>query len=298
MKRRSSRLRYWLNLSVITALSLALAFFILVLYVSNRWAESHRHPGRYIPTGEWLGESGVPYQDVELTTADGVNLAAWHTPTKNGIVILVAHGYNGARPEDIHAMFAQNGYGVISWDFRAHGASGGETCSLGYYEQLDAEAALDYALSQPGVEHIGAWGGSMGGATMLLTAAKRPEIEAVVSDSAFPTLEDVIKLNTPIKIMQPFVLFFAEQQTGVGLDQVRPVDAIAKISPRAVLVIDGWEGSAIVMNSPHRLFDAAGEPKELWMEDGVPHLGMFGHDPQKYERRVIGFFDEYLVEIK
>lgn len=296
MKRHTSRLRYWLNLSVMTALSLALAFFILIVYTSSRWAESHRHPGRYVPTGEWLRENDIPYRDVELTAVDGVKLAAWYTPAKNGAVILVAHGYNGARPENIYEMFARNGYGVLSWDFRAHGASGGETCSLGYYEQLDAEAALDYVLSQPGVEHVGAWGGSMGGATMILTAAKHPEIEALVSDSAFPSLEDVVRLNMPIQIMQPFVLFFAEQQSGFDLDQVRPVEAIAKISPRAVFVIDGWEGSAVAMNSPYRLFDAAGEPKELWVEEGVPHLGMYDHNPAEYKKRVIGFFDRLLTE--
>ena len=279
MKRHPSRLRYWLNLSAMTALSLALTFFILVLYTSNRWVQSFLYPARVIPPGTSLTENNIPFEEVKLTTMDGIRLAAWYTPAENGSVILVAHGYGGNRPEDIHVMLARNGYGVLAWDARAHGESGGETCSLGYYEQLDAEAALIYALSQPEVEHVGAWGGSMGAATMILTAAKHPEIEAVVSDSAFPTLEDVVRLNTPIKIMQPFVLFFAEQKTGVDLDQVRPVEAIAKISPRAVLVIDGWEGSAIVMNSPHRLFDAAGEPKGLWVEDGVPHLGMYDHNP-------------------
>ena len=209
-------------------------------------------------------------------------------------MILVAHGYNASRPEDIYVMFAQHGYGVLAWDFRAHGQSGGDTCSLGYYEQLDVEAALDFALSQPDVEHVGAWGGSMGAATVILTASKRPEIEAVVSDSAFPSLEDVMRLNTPIKIMQPFVLFFGEWLSGSEMDQVRPVDEIAKISPRAVFIIDGWEGGAIAMNSPYRLFDAAGEPKQLWVEDGVPHLTMYANDPTGYEKRVIGFFDEHL----
>ncbi len=293
-KRQPSRLRYWLNLSAMTVLSLASTFFILILYTSNRWAQIHRHPPRNIPAGARLVENGIPYKEIKLKTLDGINLSAWYTPPQNGAVILVAHGYGGARPEEIYVMLAQNGYGVLAWDARAHGASGGETCSLGYYEQYDAEAALDYALSQPGAKHIGAWGGSMGGATMILTAAKHLEIEAVVSDSSFPSLEDVVRLNTPIRIMQPFVPFFAEQQSGFDLDQVRPVDEIGKISPRAVLVIDGWEGSAIVMNSPHRLFNAAGEPKELWVEDGVPHLGMQGHDPQKYENRVIGFFDKHL----
>jgi fermentation-respiration switch protein FrsA (DUF1100 family) len=295
MKRSLSHFRYWLNLSVMTVLSLALAFFILVLYASNRWAQNHRHPPRNIASGAWLGENKIPYEEVELETADGVNLAAWYTPPENGAVILVAHGYSGARPEDIYVMLAQNGYGVLAWDFRAHGGSGGETCSLGYYEQVDAEAALKYVLFQPDVKHIGAWGGSMGAATMLLTAAKHPKIEAVVSDSAYPSLEDVIRLNTPIQIMQPFVLFFAERQNGVDLDQVRPVDAIAKISPRAVFIVDGWDGSAVTMNSPYRLFDAAGKPRELWVEDGVPHLGMYGYNPLEYEKRVIVFFNEYLI---
>ncbi|MBI5951770.1 MAG: alpha/beta hydrolase [Chloroflexi bacterium] len=296
MKSKPSRLRYWLNLTAMTVLSLALAFFILVLYASNRWAQSHRYPARNVSTGAWLRENDIPYQDVKLTTTDGVDLAAWYTPPQNGAVILVAHGYNSGRPEDMYVMFAKNGYGVLAWDFRAHGESGGETCSLGFYEQLDAEAALTFALSQPGVEHVGAWGGSMGAATMILAAAEHPEIEATVSDSAFPSLEDVIRLNTPIRIMQPFVLFFAEQQGGFDLDQVRPVDEIAKISPRAVFIIDGWAGAAVVMNSPQRLYDAAGEPRQLWMADGIPHLATYSYFPTEYEERVIAFFDDYLLE--
>jgi fermentation-respiration switch protein FrsA (DUF1100 family) len=294
MKNDKSRLRYWFNLSAMTGFLLALTFLILVLYASNRWVESYLHPARIYPTGALLAENNIPYQDIELTTKDGVKLAAWYTPPKNGAVILVAHGYNASRPEDIYVMFARQGYGVLAWDFRAHGQSGGETCSLGYYEQLDVEAALDYALIQPEVEHIGAWGGSMGAATVILTAAKRPEIEAVVSDSAYPSLEDVMRLNVPINMMQPFMLFFGEQLSGAKIDQVRPVDEVAKISPRAVFIIDGWDGAAIAMNSPYRLFDAASEPKKLWVEEGVPHLAMYGYDTVEYEKRVIGYFDEYL----
>jgi fermentation-respiration switch protein FrsA (DUF1100 family) len=294
MKKKRFGFRYWFNLIALAVLSLSLTFLIIVFYASSRWVQSYRHPARIIPTGAWLIENNIPYQEIELITKDGIKLSAWYTPPKNGSVILVAHGYNASRPENIYVMFAQHGYGVLAWDFRAHGQSGGDTCSLGYYEQLDVEAALDFALAQPDVDHIGAWGGSMGAATVILTAAKRTEIEAVVSDSAYPSLEDVMKLNTPIKIMQPFVLFSGEWLIGAGMDQVRPVDEVAKISPRAVFIIDGWEGGAIAMNSPHRLFDAAGETKQLWVEEGVSHLAMYANNPIEYEKRVIGFFDEYL----
>jgi fermentation-respiration switch protein FrsA (DUF1100 family) len=292
------RLRYWLNLITITILSLSLTFFILVIYASNRWVQSYLHPVRIIPTGDLLKKNNIPYQEIELTTQDGIKLAAWYTPPNaegSGAVILVAHGYNAMRPEEIYAMFARNGYGVLAWDFRAHGQSGGDISTLGYYEQLDVEAALDYALAQPDITHLGAWGGSMGAATVILTAAKHPEIEAMVSDSAFPSLEDVMNLNMPFKFMRPFMLFFGKWSSGADIDQVRPVDKIGKISPRAVFVIDGWEGGAILMNSPYRLYDAAGEPKQIWVEKGVPHLGMYGNNPQLYEKRVINFLDEYLL---
>ena len=294
MKDHKSRLRYWINLITITILSFSLTLLIFTIYASNRWVQSYLYPARIIPTGKWLAENNIPYQELELKTKDGINLAAWYTPPQNGSIILVAHGYNGNRPENIYVMLAKHGYGVLAWDFRAHGQSGGERCSLGYYEQLDVESALNYALAQPDVEHVGAWGGSMGASTVILTAAKHPEIEAVVSDSAFPTLEDVMRLNTPIKIMQPFVLFFGESLSGADLDQVRPVDEISKISPRAVLIIDGWRDAAAAMNSPYRFFDAAGEPKQLWVEEGVPHLAMYDRDPEGYEKRVIDFFDAYL----
>jgi fermentation-respiration switch protein FrsA (DUF1100 family) len=291
-------LRYWLNLVILTILSLLLTFFIITIYASDAWSKAFLHPGRFIPTGDLLKKNNIPFQNIELTTKDGVKLAAWYTPPHaegSGALILVAHGYNANRPEDIYAMFAQHGYGVLVWDFRAHGQSGGDISTLGYYEQLDVEAALDYALAQPDVKHIGAWGGSMGAATVILTAAKRTEIEAVVADSAYPSLEDVMRLNIFIGFMRPLVILFGEWNSGAKMDEVRPVDGIGKISPRAVFVIDGWNGGAIAMNSPYRLYDAAKEPKQIWVEQGVPHLGMYGNDPQVYEKRVFDFFDEWLL---
>ena len=121
---------------------------------------------------------------------------------KNGAVILVAHGYGDKRAEDFYALFASHGYGVIAWDFRAHGESEGDFSSLGYYETLDAKAALDFALAQPGVEHVGAWGGSMGAVTMIRATAQYPEIEALVADSPYATLEDEMDLRVPFPIMR------------------------------------------------------------------------------------------------
>jgi fermentation-respiration switch protein FrsA (DUF1100 family) len=208
----------------------------------------------------------------------------------------VAHGYGDKRAEVFHALFASHGYGVIAWDFRAHGESEGEFSSLGYYETLNAKAALDFALAQPGVEHIGAWGGSMGAVSMIRAAAQYPEIEALVADSPFASLEDEMDLRVPFSIMRSLIRFFAERRSGVTLDQVRPVDEIALISPRPVFLIQGMNDGMVPLDSAQRLYDAAGEPRQLWTEHDVPHLNMYAFYKARYTKRVIKFFDEYLLK--
>src|SRR6185436_4215900 len=129
------------------------------------------HPPRIIPPGNTLRKYKIPFQALDLITEDGVRLSAWYTPPRKGAVILLAHGYGDNRPEWIHALLAKKGYGILAWDARAHGESDGDISTIGYLEVLDVRAALDYVLAQPGVEHIGAWGGSMGGATLIRAAA-------------------------------------------------------------------------------------------------------------------------------
>ncbi|MBI3168191.1 MAG: alpha/beta fold hydrolase [Chloroflexi bacterium] len=292
-------IRYWLNLFSAAVLFVIVGILAVTLIFTNRWTQSVLHPpSRTPPTGDLFKTEGIEFESVTLTTEDGLDLAAWYTSPQNGAVILIAHGYNDNRPESIYAMFVENGYGALAWDFRAHGGSDGGMSTLGYYERMDVEAALDFALAQEGAEHVGAWGGSMGAATLILSAAEHPEIEALVADSAYPSLEDVLRLNMPVKLFQPFVLFWGEYYSGAGIDDVNPVGIIGKISPRPVFVIDGWEGGAMAMNSPYRLYDAANEPKEIWVKDGIPHMGMFANDPAQYQSKVVHFFEAWLLNKK
>lgn len=282
---------YWIRLM----LTVIFFIFFALVVVSYRQASNYLHPARQIPSRTLLQEQGVEVQEIELITEDNVRLAAWYTPPKNGAVILVAHGYGSSRLEHFHSLFASHGYGVLAWDFRAHGESEGEFTSLGYYEVLDAKAALDFALAQPGVEHVGGWGGSMGAVTMIRAAAQYPEIEALVADSSFATLEETMDLRIPIPILRPLIRFFAEQQAGVTVDRVRPIDEIGRISPRPVFLIQGMHDNMVPLDSAKRFFDAAGEPRQVWTEQDVPHMNMYAFYKERYTKRVIKFFDEYLL---
>jgi fermentation-respiration switch protein FrsA (DUF1100 family) len=273
-----------------------LAAVVTVVGISYQHAIGYLHPERHIASGDFLRAKGIEFQDVQLVTEDHVRLSAWYAPPQNGVVILVAHGYGDKRPEEICELFASHGYGVIAWDFRAHGKSGGDFSSLGYYETLDARAALNFALAQPGVEHIGAWGGSMGAVTMIRAAAQFPEIEALVADSPFATLEDEMDLRVPFPVMRSLIRFFAEQNSGLDLDWVRPIDDISKISPRPVFIIQGMKDGMVPLDSAERLYNAAGEPRKLWTEQDVAHLSMYAYYKMRYTEQVIDFFDEYLLK--
>src|SRR5215216_238538 len=286
---------YWTRVALATIIALFLAAVGTVIGVSYQHTTGYLHPQRNIATGDLLRANGIEFQDIELITEDGVKLSAWYTPPQNGAVILVAHGYGDKRPEDFYALFASHGYGVIAWDFRAHGLSGGDFSSLGYYETLDAKAALDFALAQPVAEHIGAWGGSMGAVTIIRAAAQYPQIEALIVDSPFVTLEEEMDVQIPFPIMRSLIRSFARWETGVDPDLVRPVDDIALISPRPVFIIQSMDDGMVPLNSAQRLYDAAGEPRQLWVENDVPHLNMYAHYKTRYTKRAIKFFDEYLL---
>jgi len=288
--------RYWIRLILATLFTLPLALAGALLLISYQRTVDYLHPPRQTASGELLRMNGIDFQEIELITEDNVRISAWYTPPRNDAVILVAHGYGDKRTEHYYALFASHGYGVVAWDFRAHGKSAGEFTSLGYYEVLDAKAALDFGLAQPGVDHIGAWGGSMGAVTMIRATAQYPEIEALVADSPFATLEEEMDLRVPFPLMRSLIRFFAEEQSGAKIDSVRPVDDIARISPRPIFLIQGMGDGMVPLDSAERLYEAAGEPRQLWTEKDVPHLNMYAFYKTRYTKRVIKFFDEYLLK--
>ena len=253
------------------------------------------HPPRIIPPGNTLRESKIEFQPLDLITKDEIRLSAWYTPPRKGAVILLAHGYGDNRPEWVHAMLAKKGYGVLAWDARAHGESDGEISTVGYLEVLDVKAALDFVLTQPDVYHVGAWGGSMGGATLIRATAQFPEIEALFVDSSFASLNDEFDYLVPYPVLNPLAKFLAEWQTGLSIRDLNLMEDIASISPRPVYIVHSSGDTVAPPNSGQELFNAANEPRTLWLDENAAHLAIYLDNPRRYQRRLIGFFDEWLL---
>jgi len=73
--------------------------------------------------------------------------------------------------------------------------------------------------------------------------------------------------------------------------RARPLDAIARISPRPILLIhsEDDDNATTPVEGARALFAAAGEPKELWVAPRGGHVGAINAFPNEYRARVLAF---------
>jgi alpha-beta hydrolase superfamily lysophospholipase len=241
--------------------------------------------------------------DIALTTDDSVRLVAWYSPSQNKAAVILLHGYKADRSTmlPIAAMLIRHGYGVIMPDFRGHGESEGERITFSHDEVRDVEAAYQYLLNRSEVDpqRIGLLGNSMGSATALLYAAENPAIKAVVAQSPYTTVEDMVQANVrrlgfPAFPLAPMMSFFIERKLGFSVETIAPIRHIGQISPRAVFILMGGKDTWVNPEGGQQLYAAAGEPRELWFDSEMGHLEFHEKRAAEFEERVVAFFDRYL----
>jgi pimeloyl-ACP methyl ester carboxylesterase len=167
------------------ALLAGLAFLASVVVRTERQVQADLHPDRRLPGPPPAGPGLDGLRPVRLETADGVALAAWWVPPRNGAAVVVAHGWAGNREQLLPQAgpLAARGFGLLLLDLRAHGESGGARCLLGDGERLDVAAATDFVAAQPGVRAVGAVGFSIGAIAAAEAALGDPRLRALVLEA-------------------------------------------------------------------------------------------------------------------
>ena len=90
-------------------------------------------------------------------------------------------------------------------------------------------------------------------------------------------------------------VWFGEGESGVQLDQVRPIDDVPIIHPRAILFIHGEQDDLVRVENSLSLYDAALEPKELYLIPNAGHGGLYEADPEKFGEVTLTFLQQYLL---
>ncbi|MBL7161853.1 MAG: prolyl oligopeptidase family serine peptidase [Anaerolineales bacterium] len=279
----------------------ALVAALIAVNISLAWVYVSvlTQPGCSVP--QYLDEMDPP-EEHWLVTEDGHSLQAWYYPSVNGAAILALGGIGGSLGDVLPPVrpLIEAGYGVLQINSRAC-AQPPARVTLGADEVYDAAAGLEFLLSRPEVnpDGIGAFGFSMGGVTIIRTAAQHPEIKAVVAEGGFDQLgKHIVQSGADHSLPRQIFLYTVAGvfwiQTGVNPWAVSPIDDLPAISPRPVFLVYGeYE---ITRGGGRAQFDAAGEPKFLWVVPGGDHGSNYRAAPDEYERKVLEFFNQTILD--
>jgi len=292
-------------LSVIIALVLVITAGLLVKTRSEAYNLLHSPMATRDLPDETPKDYNLPFEDITITNPDGQKIVAWFIPSENGAVIIMQHGYKSTRSELLNEaeMMHRHGYGVLVTSIRAHDYSEGELITLGKYEVNDMEAWYQYLLTRNDIdpEKIGIIGNSYGGMLSIQFASQNQNIKAVVANSAFSSINDTVATSVkhftglPEFPFVPLIVFWAEQSTGIKMEEIDATQWIPLISPRPVFLMQGGADTVVSPNSGQLLYDAAKEPKELWFDPALGHVEFDTERAEEYEARVVAFFDKYLL---
>lgn len=246
-------------------------------------------------------EVQVDHELVSFVTDDGITLRGWwFTRPESDRVIIGFTGHRGAKHEllGIGSGLWRAGNNVLLFDFRGCGESDPAPLSVGHNEQADARAAVRFARECLPDARIGIIGYSMGGALAILTAATDPAVRAVVADSAYASLREVVAHAYRRRRVPAQVLALSDAlnhwRYGYPFAALRPVSVVGAIAPRPLLIIHGSADMVTPVAQARQLYAAAGDPKELWIVEGVPHCGGYFADRRAYVEHVADFFDRAL----
>jgi len=295
-------MKWWLKLG----LALILVVIIVIVGISGFLGNSMTTVER-VPIDENPSLLGLEYEDVSFLSKDeGLTLRGWYLPAENSEqIIIMLHGekYHRADPDigmlDIASALVAHGYNVLMFDLRGHGESEGNRMSAGFYEKRDLMGASNYVKGR-GFERIGVLGFSMGAVTALMTAAENRDIDAVVADSSFADLTDIMEPEFSKRTIFPKfflhpLLFMVKIMYGVDFRALRPIEVVSEIAPRQVLFIHGELDETIPAEHARRLQQASQNPQnQLWLVPKTGHVDAYINYPEEYVNKIITFFDRVL----
>jgi fermentation-respiration switch protein FrsA (DUF1100 family) len=187
----------------------------------------------------------------------------------------------------------QAGYSTLLIDFQATGESHGDAITFGWLERFDVLAAVQVLHDRLPGESVAIIGTSLGGAATLL-ASPPLDVQAVVLEAVYPSIDIAVKNRLEMRIgplgpmLAPLLLFQLQPRLGVGPSPLRPLDHIGRLRC-PVFVIGGMADLHTTAADTRMLFDAAHEPKQLWLIPETGHVDYLDAAGAAYRQRVLEF---------
>jgi len=240
----------------------------------------------------------LAYESVNFSSQDGVRLHGWFFPAAGQAkgTVLHLHGNAGnitGHFEHITWLPAQ-GWNVLCFDYRGYGQSEGTATREGTI--ADANAALDYLLNRDDVDgnKVVALGQSLGGAVGIVLTAQRKEIRGLATDGAFDHYRRITKWHVWRNPLLLVVAWWVPLLIPEGYD---PIDYIDQIAPRPIFIMHGTADTIVDPRMAQRLYDTAGEPKELWLIPNADHYEAMQDMTHESHPRLLSFFQRCIDSV-
>ncbi len=201
--------------------------------------------------------------------------------------VCVCHGIPARIPDPNDRGYAalaeqicSNGFAVLIFNFRGTGASGGNLDILGWTRDL--KAMIDYLSALPEVDksRLSLVGFSGGAAIAVYVAAQDSRVSSVVACACPAEFTFFTQADDPSSIIDHFRSISVIRDNDFppsvpewlnGFELVKPINYVAQISPRSLLLVHGGQDETVEIGHAHRLYAQAGEPKQLIIVEGAGH---------------------------
>ena len=271
------------------------SYFIALGVTKAERKDQEDHPTAY----------GLQFEEVEFISRRGdVNLSGWNIPVDaQSPTLIFVHGISsnrtGDEAMDLTARLVGRGFSVLMFDLRAHGSSEGDKISGGDHERQDVLGAFDFLLGR-GIspDRIGVLGLSMGAGTSVLALADELSIRALVADSPYANISDLLPHEIDRKtvipewlapIFVPGAKLWANVVFNIDIGALDPEGAVAHLD-YPILVIHGTADTRIPVEHGVRVHMASHPDSSLWLVPEVDHVDSFLTYPEEYVERVASYF--------
>lgn len=255
---------------------------------------------------DWLANKAPITQNVSIEAEDGVKLVGhvYLQEKPTDLWMIIVHGYqvDEKHSQIIAPNIYEAGYNVLTMDLRAHGQSEGDYIGMGYLDQFDLRAWVDWLIDKYPDSKIAIHGSSMGGATVLLAAghALPDNVKVLVADSAYSNIKGIFASELDKRFGLPSfpVLDMAETVLRIraGYD-FSDGDVLEATSNNALptLFIHGDADDFVPIEMGRDLYNAKPGNDKVWSEfKDAGHVDAKYSEPERYYREVVEFVGKYM----
>jgi|KBSMisStaDraftv2_1062788.scaffolds.fasta_scaffold01845_2 alpha-beta hydrolase superfamily lysophospholipase len=240
------------------------------------------------------------FEKIDLSTKDHIKLDCWYMKpegTAKGTVILF-HGHGSKKSAVMVESigFRKMGYNTLLVDFRAHGSSGGNTSTIGWYETEDVKLAYDY-IKEKGEKNIILWGISMGAAAVSKAMNDyRLEPSKIILEMPFASVlqaaEGRIKMmGLPGQPLATFVTFWGGAEHGFWAFNMKPSEFVKQIHC-PVLLQWGRHDPRVKQEETDLIYANISAPKKLVVYETCGHESLCEKENGRWTATVSEFLSK------